>query len=78
MHMTPFRPLFGQPNVRIEQTTKIVANTRKNYDLNQGDILRTKGKGRQRQFRVDSIEPTGGAFMDNSVVMELTELDANN
>lgn len=75
IHMTPFRPLFGTPNVREQQTTRIIANTRKNYNLNQGDIL--KAPQERREFKIVSVEPTGGAFIDNSIVMELVELDAN-
>lgn len=72
IHITPYRPQTSGSSQREYQTTTHTANTRMNYVLKRGDVLRTA----TRTFTVDSIEDTDGAFMGNSRVIDLIEEDA--
>lgn len=73
IHITPYRPRTSDNSVREGQWTTHTANIRRNYELRRGDTL-VSPEG--RRFEVDTIEPTGGAFMDNSVILDLIERDA--
>ena len=72
IHMTPYTPKASQTSERNGQWTRITANIRMNYTLQRDDILKSK----DRSFKVEKIESTGGAFMSNSIILELSELDA--
>lgn len=73
IHMTPFRPKFSTSSSNQGQWTKVIANIRKNYNLERGDTLQSTDG---RTFTVNSLEDTDGAFMGNSTIVELTEMDA--
>ncbi len=69
IHITPFRPRPTADSRITGQTTNIIANTRRNYLLKIGDILRSGS----RTFTVKTVEPTGGAFYTNSIIYQLDE-----
>lgn len=66
IHITPYRPVLGSNG----QTTKIVANTRKNYVLRTHDVIKTKDG---RTFEVETVDATGGAYYSNSIIYTLIE-----
>ncbi len=71
IHITPFAPDFtGSSRGDGQQSTRIIANTRRNHVLQTGDELRTNTG---RVFEVLTVEPTDGAFMGNSIIYRLIE-----
>ncbi len=71
IHITPFRPdASGSSRGEGQQSTRIIANTRRNHVLQTGDELRTASG---RVFEVLTVEPTDGAFMGNSIIYQLIE-----
>lgn len=76
LHMTPFRPRFrsSRTSDRSGQQTPVIADTTKQYTLRRDDRLVERSTG--RTFFVQSVDPTQGAFINNSVILELIEYDA--
>lgn len=71
IHITPFKPDYsGSSRGEGQQSTRIIANTRRNHTLRGGDELRTADG---RVFEVLTVEPTDGAFMGNSIIYQLIE-----
>lgn len=74
IHTTPFRPRFSQGNSdRTDQNTTMLISCRKlrGFFPQQGDRFVLQSG---RTLVVRSVEPSGGAFMNNDYVIEVTEL----
>ena len=70
MHITPYRPSYSETSREGGQTTKHLANTRRDIVLLEGDEVRVRGG---RSFEVLSVELTEGIFFKNSIIYELIE-----
>lgn len=73
VHLTPFSPRYRQGNSdRTDQSTIHLASVRKirGFFPQQGDRFVSNNN---RTFVVGSVEPTGGAFIDNDYVVKMTE-----